>query len=732
MNSAAPDDRVVSVAVAAPLFRLFDYRLPAGIRPACGSRVRVPFGRGQRIGFLVPRPARAEPHDGELKQVLEVIDDEPLFDARLFQLLRWSADYYRHPPGEVFESALPVRLRRRLAAPEPARTWRLAAPIDDVLRALPANATRQRLAARALAAAGDVPVEAAELRQAAGDCAEALRRLADRGLVKCASPEPAPARDGPTLNQHQQAAVERIDDACAAFACFLVRGVTGSGKTEVYLQCARRAIERGRQVLVLVPEIALTPQLVGRFRERLGRPVAVMHSGLPDGERQRAWLNASRGTADVILGTRSAVFAPLRRPGLIIVDEEHDASFKQQEGFRYHARDVAIKRASLENVPVVLGSATPSLESFDNARRGRYHLLELPERAGASGLPDVRLVDTGKWPLTDGLSAPLVGAIARRIERGEQSLIFINRRGFAPVVMCGQCQWQAHCERCDALLTLHRREGMMRCHHCGLTRAAVDACPACGSDDIFFAGVGTQRVEQALARRFPAARILRIDRDTSAARGALESQLDKVRAGEVDILVGTQLLSKGHDFPGITLVGVIGADQGMYSVDFRAPERLFQLVTQVGGRAGRADKPGLVLMQTRFLDHPCMDAIRRHDFDAFAEAELAARRTLSMPPFGCLALVRAESAAADTALAFLRLVRDRAMASKAGEDVEVMDPVPAPMERRAGRFRAQLLVQSRRRPPLRRLLTAVVGAIEAEPVSRRVRWSVDVDPVDLY
>ena len=732
MNSAAPDDRVVTVAVAAPLFRLFDYRLPAGSAPAPGSRVRVPFGRGQRIGFIVPRVAESGGVERELKHVLEIIDDEPLFDATMYHLLRWAADYYRHPPGEVFEAALPGRLRRRLAAPEPSRAWRLTAPVDDVLRALPANASRQRLVVRALAQAGDVPVEVTALRQAAGDCTEALRRLAERGLIEHAEPTPAPARAGPALNDRQQAAVDEVDAARSGFACFLLRGVTGSGKTEVYLQCASRAIDRGRQVLVLVPEIALTPQLVSRFRERLGRPVALLHSGLPDGERQRAWLQAVRGEADVVLGTRSAVFTPLPRSGLIIVDEEHDASFKQQEGFRYHARDVAIKRASLEHVPVVLGSATPSLESVDNARRTRYRLLELPERAGASGLPEVRLVDTGKWPLTDGLSAPLVGAIGRRIERGEQSLVFINRRGFAPVVMCGQCRWQAHCERCDALLTLHQREGTMRCHHCGLSRAAVDACPACGNDDIFLAGVGTQRVEQALARRFPSARILRIDRDTSSGRGALQSQLEKVHAGEVDILVGTQLLSKGHDFPGMTLVGVVGADQGMYSVDFRAPERLFQLVTQVGGRAGRADKPGLVLLQTRFVDHPCMDAIRRHDFDAFANAELAARRTLSMPPFGCLALLRAESTAAEAAMTFLRAARDKARSTACASEVEIMDPVPAPMERRAGRYRAQLLVQSRRRTPLRRLLDEWVREIEADSASRRVRWSVDVDPIDLY
>ncbi len=732
MNLPESTEQVVSVAVAAPLYRFFDYRLPASMRAVEGCRVLVPFGRGRRIGFIVPRPAGVAPYRQGLKAVIEVVDDSPLFDSVMLELLAWAADYYQHPLGEVLESALPGRLRRRLAEPAPVRSYRLCSPLDNVLDALPHKATRQRLVARQLFLAGRGGLDGSALRRELGDCSDALKRLVDRGLVESGHFHVSSPTPGPPLNDRQRAAVEAIDDAHEGFASFLLRGVTGSGKTEVYLECARRAIERRSQVLVLVPEIALTPQLVTRFRERLARPVAVMHSGLSDGERQRAWTSAARGDADVVLGTRSAVFAQLARPGLVIVDEEHDASFKQQEGFRYHARDVAIKRAALHRVPIVLGSATPSLESYENARRGRYVALELPERAGAAAMPAVNLVDTSAMTLEDGLSAPLLGAIAERIERNEQSLIFVNRRGYAPVVMCGSCGWQAHCTRCDALLTLHRGEGRLRCHHCGHARAAIEACPACGNKDIFFAGVGTQRVEKALARRFPTARILRIDRDTSTARGALEAALERVREGAVDILVGTQLLSKGHDFPGITLVGVLNGDQGMYSIDFRAPERLFQLVTQVGGRAGRADKPGLVLMQTRFTDHPCMDAIRRHDFETFARAELATRRALGLPPFGHLVLLRAESTAAGAALEFLRRVRALGVEPGTTIGVEVMDPVPAPMERRAGRHRAQLMIQCGRRAPLRRFLHQLVRTIEADNAARRVRWSVDVDPVDLY
>lgn len=717
------------MAIAAPIHQPYDYRLPAGWRVSVGARVLVPLRQGRRIGFVVPRSGRPAPA-GTLKTVIEVIDEEPLFDDELFSLLSWAADYYRHPPGEVLEAALPVRHRRRLAAPKAVPAYRLASAAEDALAAIPGRAHRQRQVVEALADGGTAPLAA--LRERIGDCGDAVRRLLERGVLEPVAGDAPPAPvAGPALNPMQAEAVERIDAAAGEFGCFLLKGVTGSGKTEVYLQLARRTIARGRGVLVLVPEIALTPQLVGRFRERLGQPVAVLHSALAEGERQRAWLRAAGGEAKVVLGTRSAVFCPMPHLGLVIIDEEHDTSFKQQDGFRYHARDVAIKRASVSGLPVVLGSATPSLESWHNCRSGRYTLLQLPERAGGARMPSVSLVDMDRFAAVDGLTAPLLRAIAERIERGEQSLVFINRRGYSPVMMCTACQWQARCERCDAFLTLHRREARLRCHHCGHTRPAVAHCPACGHDELYLAGVGTQRVEQALAERFPTARVARIDRDTTPG-GALAEQLARVGRGEVDILVGTQLLSKGHDFPGITLVGVLNADQGMYSVDFRAPERLFQTVTQVAGRAGRGARPGQVLVQTRFGDHPCMTAVQRQDYALFAEAELAVRRTLGMPPFGHLALLRAESALEQAALSFLTAARQLALDIGLPDGVEVMDPVPAPMERRAGRFRAQLMIQARARPPLRRLLAALAEPLGSSRQARRVRWSLDVDPVDLY
>ncbi|MCZ7598657.1 MAG: primosomal protein N' [Gammaproteobacteria bacterium] len=540
---------MVTVAVPVPLHRVFDYLVPDARAVPVGCRVRVPFGRGHRIGFVVPRAA-ANVDGRELKRITEVIDSEPLFDDALFDLLCWASDYYQHPLGEVLQAAVPARIRRGKAPPPGERRYRLAAPIESVLESLPARAVRQRELARHLAGLGEPGADRGALKAAGVDTGDVLRRLEARGLVECSRPIDGVApRPGPRLNARQREAVDAVNAAGGNFACFLLMGVTGSGKTEVYLQCARHVIEFGRQVLVLVPEIALTPQLIERFRARLGRAVAVMHSGLGDGERQRARLQAASGEADVVLGTRLAVFSRLAKPGLVIVDEEHDTSFKQQEGFRYHARDVAIKRAAVDGVPVVLGSATPSLESYQNAASGRYRLLALPERAGAASLPDIRLVDATRWPLTDGLSQPLVKAIDERLARGEQSLVFINRRGFAPVVICGGCGWQARCTRCDSFLTLHRRENLLRCHHCGQSRQAPAACPACAGGDIYFAGAGTQRIEQALAARFPAARITRIDRDTSTARGSLEAHLERVRRREVDILVGTQLLSKGHDFP---------------------------------------------------------------------------------------------------------------------------------------------------------------------------------------
>jgi primosomal protein N' (replication factor Y) len=567
-----------------------------------------------------------------------------------------------------------------------------------------------------------------------------MAALVEKDLVTIrAAPAPPSTPVAPaspvTLNAAQRDAADAILASLGGYQSFLLHGITGSGKTEVYLRVVEAVIERGQQALLLVPEIALTPQLIQRFRQRLAAAVVVLHSGLSLSQRHQAWWSACSGAAGVVLGTRSAVFTPLQRPGVFIVDEEHDTSYKQQDGFRYHARDLALYRAKLEGIPVILGSATPSLETLANAANGRHHRLELPARAGSASLPRIHVLDLRRTPTDDGLSTPLIAAIRQRIERDEQSLVFLNRRGYAPVLYCRQCHWHAQCPRCDAKLTYHKRRDHLRCHHCGHEEPAPPGCPQCGRASLINLGEGTQRIEESLGTLFPQATILRIDRDATRRKGRLEETLQRVHEGEADILVGTQLLAKGHDFPNVTLVGVINADQGLYSVDFRAAEHLFQQITQVAGRAGRAAKPGDVLIQTWYPAHPYFESLLAHDYEGFAEAALTERQEAHYPPYAYFALLRAESTQERAAIGFLDFAREQALQvtqQTRSTGVTVMDPVPAPMERRAGRYRAQLGVSAAHRRPLHRVLTSWLQRLEQSPRTRKVRWSLDVDPVDLY
>ena len=731
---AAP--RIVQVALPCPLHTLFDYLSPdsASAQPV-GARVRVPFGaRKTLVGVVASQAAASALPPQRLKRVVATLDQDPLWSATLFDLLCWAADYYHHPLGEVLATALPAWLRQG----RPARLsgfafWALNATGQGNDPAVLVRAPAQRRVFTALRAAPDGLSET-DLQAISPNWRAALRALQRRGwIVKeerdvFAQPSPV-SRPAPPLTPAQAAAVSAIGAHANKYQGFLLHGVTGSGKTEVYLAAIDAVLARGGQALVLVPEIGLTPQLVERFRERFAVSIAVLHSGLTDGERLAAWLAARDGRAAVVLGTRSAVFTPFKRLGLMVVDEEHDGSYKQQEGFRYSARDVAVMRAARESIPVVLGSATPSLESLKNARDGAYQLLELPDRTGGAGMPDVALIDLRQHAVDDGLTHPLRMAIADCLARGEQSLLFLNRRGFAPAWMCHDCGWVANCERCDARLTYHQRRKLLICHHCGHEEPTVTTCPQCADGAPKALGEGTERIEQAIARLFPKVRIARLDRDATRAKGALEETLRRVRAGEADILIGTQMLSKGHDFPNVTLVGVINADQGLYSGDFRAEEKLMQQILQVAGRAGRADKLGRVLLQTWHPDHPLFAALRRHDFNGFADYLLSERSSASYPPYVHLALLRAESPRAGAAVAFLAHAH-RLAASPAG--VELMDPVPAPMERRQGRWRAQLLVQAEHRKPLHAFLDRWVQALAASKEAKRVRWSLDVDPIDLY
>jgi primosomal protein N' (replication factor Y) len=527
----------------------------------------------------------------------------------------------------------------------------------------------------------------------------------------------------------QKDAMQRIAGSSGRFEAFLLHGVTGSGKTEVYLHLIAGVIERGRQALVLVPEISLTPQLEERFRHAFPETrLAVMHSGLEDIARTTAWLQAARGEAAIVLGTRLALLAPLPKLGLVVVDEEHDPSFKQQEGLRYSARDAAVYLARLAGCPVVLGTATPSLESWHNWRSGRYQRLEISERAAPGArLPAIRVVDMRAETIDSGFTASLLSAIGKRRELGEQSLVFINRRGYAPVLACEACGWTATCTRCTARMVLHSADPCLRCHHCGAQAAVPKGCPTCGNVDLKPLGRGTQRVEEALQARFPGARVVRIDRDSARRRGELARTLEGVRRGEGDILVGTQLLAKGHDFPNLTLVGVLNADTALVSTDYRAAERLFAVLAQVAGRAGRRERPGEVLVQTRYPGHPLFAALARHDFAGFAESQLEERRSAGFPPLVFEAALRAEATKLDTAMRFLRTA---AALADAPEGVHVYDPVPNILTRRAGLERAQLVIQSHSRPALQ----AYLGAISArlfEHAPREVRWHLDVDPIEF-
>ena len=741
---------VVQVAVPVPLRRLFDYRWEGGHLPP-GTRVKVPFGGRTAIGVVVSNNPPGG--DRRLKSISEVLDADDLFGGNLLDLLLWAARYYHHPPGEVLQTALPVVLRKGKTLTDPTRSRfirALAPPAEsppdahDHAQNPLGRAPLQARIHRHLAAAGWV--EEAALGKRFPRSSDALRRLEQKGLIEIAMRSAAAATAATTtgrpaertveLNPQQRSAADAITSGAGRFGSFLLHGITGSGKTEVYLEAAQCCIAGGAQVLILVPEIALTPQLVLRVRERLGDGVCVLHSALSAGERYRAWWLAREGRAVAVLGTRSAVFTPLKSPGLILVDEEHDISYKQQDGFRYHARDLAIKRASMENIPVVLGSATPSMETRHNARRGRHRLLVLESRIGSATLPRIEFIDLRRHRPFDGFSAPLLQAIKQRLDNGEQSIVFLNRRGFAPIAQCHHCGWQATCERCDARLTYHRDLEQFRCHHCGRAGKAEMTCGACG-ERLFLAGAGTQRLERCLRAKFPAANIRRLDRDRVTSQLQLERELDAIRRGETDIIIGTQLIAKGHDFSGVTLVGVVNSDQGLYSIDFRAPEYLFQQLIQVSGRAGRAESPGEVLIQTAHPDNHTLQYLRRHDFERFAGHCLEERRAANYPPFSHIALWRAESTQKTAALKFLKdtaEVGKRMLARGHGrfDRVQIMDAVISPMEKLAGRYRAQLMVRSGHRGQLHRLLPGWIESMENNPQSRRARWSIDIDPMEMF
>ena len=742
---------ILKIALDVPLDRIFDY-LSGGKVAKIGQRVLVPFGRRSQIGVVVGVADTSEFAIEKLKQVTQVFSDELPIDAETLNLVKFSADYYQYPYGQALLSALPARLRQ--VAPAVSRkqyAYQLTALGRQLeIESLPKKQLVTRRVLAALQASTSL-TEAAldEISSSARKVAKQLvvdgwasslqvqvgvKTLAV-GLVTASIKEPE-------LNAEQASAVTQIVQASATFKAWLLHGITGSGKTEVYIRLMQHVLQNNdAQVLVLVPEINLTPQLEARFRSRLPNfPLVSLHSNLSESERLHHWQLAQSGAAKIVIGTRLSIFTPLPNLKLIIIDEEHDSSYKQQDSMRYHARDVALVRAKRLNIPVVLGSATPALESWHNAtaikssanqaQSNKYHLLSLNQRAvSAAQLPHIDCIDTTKVNLQQGLTPQLIAALKLRLARKEQSLLFINRRGYSPVLLCSACHWIAPCMRCSSKLVVHLGQRKLRCHHCGHEQKIPNQCPSCGNADLHPTGHGTQRLEQTLAQLLPTARIARVDRDSTSRKDALVEILDKVHNQEIDILVGTQMLAKGHDFPNLTLVGVVDTDSALHSPDFRASERLFAQLMQVAGRAGRADKAGQVIIQTQFPEHELFNALRTQDYVTYANSLLLEREQVQFPPYVFTALLRAE--ANDYALVQQFLQHAFVLARSLTEQVLVYDPVRPQMERLKGMERGHLLMQATSRPVLQHLLKNLLAQLRGKAIAAKVRWAVDVNPLDF-
>ena len=727
-------DLILQIALDTPLRRVFDYRAPVdalGTPPPPGVRVRVPFGKRELIGVLMGIAPGSSIPASRLKAALRILDDTPVFDPATFELLRWAADYYHHPIGEVIAAALPAALRSGQATIEPVDFWTLSdAGSARLVSVGGPRAPRQRALLAWLEDRGGAPTG----EVAAAFSLGLLKTLAAHGWVTSTSSirEPPVLEIRPSevrLTDEQELAVDAINATLGRFSAHLLYGVTGSGKTEVYLRVIAAALAGGKQVLVLVPEIALTPQLVERFRQRFSTGVVVVHSALSVNERRDAWRSAHVGHARIVIGTRSAVFVSLPHLALIVVDEEHDASYKQHEGFRYSARDLAVWRAQRAKVPIVLGSATPSLETLENAAQGRYSRLLLPQRPGSARAPQLALIDLRKHACEQGLSQPAMQAIGRHLAGGGQVIVFLNRRGYAPSLFCNACGWVAPCARCDARMTLHRSAAQLRCHHCGACAEVPVSCANCGQP-LNPVGQGTERVEETLARLFPAAPLARLDRDTASGRGAMETLLQRVHSGEARILVGTQMLTKGHHFPDVSLVVVLDADQGLFAADFRATERLAQTITQVAGRAGRASRPGEVMIQTEFPEHPLLTRLIADGYAGFAAGALEERRRADWPPYSRLAMLRAEAKDVVGLDAFLRAAADAGRNIREGT-LEILGPASALIARRADHYRAHLLIEAAARSPLQRFLGRWLPRVEELSGPPGLRWSIDVDPLEV-
>ncbi|EPQ9013157.1 TPA: primosomal protein N' [Providencia stuartii] len=729
---------VVQVALPVPLNRAFDYRLADNMPiPPIGSRVLVPFGKRQALGVVVDHSHSSELPEDQLKTVDLVLDHETLFPDDLLQLLLWSAQYYHYPIGEVLFHALPILLRQGKPAEfSPIWQWQ-ATPLGqecdlNTLKGAPKQ--QQALALLLRRPVYRHQVSELELSE------NTLRTLKKKDYIELYPVQPVTEKwqsqfavcgERLRLNSEQATAVGAIRAEDDHFSPWLLAGITGSGKTEVYLSVLENILAQGKQALVLVPEIGLTPQTISRFRERFNAPVDVLHSGLNDSERLAVWLRAKQGTNAIVIGTRSALFTPFSRLGIIIIDEEHDSSYKQQDGWRYHARDLAVFRAKKENIPIIMGTATPSLETLYNVQQKKYRQLNLTLRAGNARPATQHLIDLKGQPLKFGLSHLLIKHIQDHLAQNNQVILFLNRRGYSPALLCHECGWIAECQRCDHYYTLHQQFHQLRCHHCDSQKPIPRQCPQCGSTHLVPVGMGTEQLEEGINTLFPNVPVTRIDRDTTSRKGELEQHLNEVHAGGARILIGTQMLAKGHHFPDVTLVALLDVDGALFSSDFRAAERFAQLYIQVSGRAGRAGKQGEVFLQTHHPEHPLLQTLLENGYDAFTREAMDERRIAMLPPFSSHILIRSEDHNNQDSRQFLQKVRHYISEHPHSDSrLWILGPAPAIQAKRGGRFRWQLLLQHPSRGYLQQFAAQILPELQSQPESRKVKWNIDVDPTD--
>ncbi|PKF77795.1 primosomal protein N' [Vibrio sp. vnigr-6D03] len=728
---------IARVALPVPLDKQFDYLIAPHQFPVIGGRVSVPFGRQTLVGIVTELVSQSEFPVHQLKGIKEVLDESPVWQDSLYALLQWCSQFYLYPLGDTLANAMPALLRKGKPANfNTLKEWVITSSGKDQIMSGFGRAVQQAKAMHLLAN-GSVPHQVMLDNEISS---QVLKALQEKGWVEQIESKPVAidwtkqvesTEEKPKLNEEQSVAIAAVNSH-QDFGCFLLEGVTGSGKTEVYLNMIKPVLDKGRQALVLVPEIGLTPQTINRFKRRFNVPVEVIHSGLNDTERLNAWLAARDKHAGIVIGTRSALLTPFADLGIIIVDEEHDASYKQQDSLRYHARDVAVMRAAKEKIPVILGSATPALETLHNALNGKYHHLTLANRAGAAMPTTNKVLDVKGLYLESGLSAPLIAEMRKHLTAGNQVMLFLNRRGYSPALMCHECGWIAECHRCDAYYTFHQNSREMRCHHCGAQHPVLHQCQGCGSTQLVSVGVGTEQLEEQLASLFPEFKAIRIDRDSTRRKGSLESALKSIRNNEYQILIGTQMLAKGHHFPDVTLVALIDVDSSLYSSDFRASERLAQLFIQVAGRAGRASKAGEVILQTHHPEHQLLQALLHKGYGHFAQTALEERKLALLPPYTFLTLFRAEANHEETGEQFLRQVRQTIESNPIfNNECMVLGPMPAPLARRAGKSRWQLILQAPSRSLMQKLLYSSKVVIDALPLAKKVRWTTDIEPQDL-